>query len=116
MSGRAIHARTKPGGTVWQMHPDGTETLMERTPIRPMTDEEIEAAALSDPDCPPMTEAELAAMRHVNLARRERYELRLTQEEFAVRYRIPLGTLRDWEQGRLKFFLHIINRYVKLIN
>jgi putative transcriptional regulator len=24
----------------------------------------------------------------------------LTQEEFAVRYHIPLGTLRDWEQGR----------------
>jgi len=22
----------------------------------------------------------------------------LTQEEFAARYRIPLGTLRDWEQ------------------
>ena len=24
----------------------------------------------------------------------------LTQEEFAVRFRIPLGTLRDWEQGK----------------
>jgi putative transcriptional regulator len=26
--------------------------------------------------------------------------LGFTQEEFAVRYQIPLGTLRDWEQGR----------------
>jgi putative transcriptional regulator len=26
--------------------------------------------------------------------------LDLTQEEFAARYHIPLGTLRDWEQGR----------------
>jgi len=26
--------------------------------------------------------------------------LQLTQEEFAPRYHIPLGTLRDWEQGR----------------
>jgi len=26
--------------------------------------------------------------------------LSLTQEEFAARYHIPLGTLRDWEQGR----------------
>jgi putative transcriptional regulator len=26
--------------------------------------------------------------------------LDLTQEKFAARYRIPLGTLRDWEQGR----------------
>jgi putative transcriptional regulator len=23
----------------------------------------------------------------------------LTQEEFAARFRIPLGILRDWEQG-----------------
>jgi putative transcriptional regulator len=26
--------------------------------------------------------------------------VRLTQEEFAARYHIPIGTLRDWEQGR----------------
>jgi len=29
-----------------------------------------------------------------------RRALHLTQEEFAERYHIPLGTLRDWEQGR----------------
>jgi hypothetical protein len=29
-----------------------------------------------------------------------RRALRLTQEEFAARYQIPLGTLRDWEQQR----------------
>ncbi len=29
-----------------------------------------------------------------------RRALELTQEEFALRYHIPLGTLRDWEQGR----------------
>jgi putative transcriptional regulator len=29
-----------------------------------------------------------------------RRALQLTQEEFAARYHIPLGTLRDWEQGR----------------
>jgi putative transcriptional regulator len=28
------------------------------------------------------------------------HALALTQGEFAARYRIPLGTLRDWEQGR----------------
>jgi putative transcriptional regulator len=26
--------------------------------------------------------------------------LALSQEEFATHYRIPIGTLRDWEQGR----------------
>jgi putative transcriptional regulator len=29
-----------------------------------------------------------------------RRALRLTQEEFSARYKIPPGTLRDWEQGR----------------
>jgi putative transcriptional regulator len=29
-----------------------------------------------------------------------RRSLGLTQEEFSARYGIPLGTLRDWEQGR----------------
>jgi putative transcriptional regulator len=29
-----------------------------------------------------------------------RRALGLTQEEFAARFHIPLGTLRDWEQGR----------------
>lgn len=31
-----------------------------------------------------------------------RHAIGLTQEEFCVRFRIPLGTLRDWEQGRAK--------------
>ncbi len=26
--------------------------------------------------------------------------MKLSQEEFAARYHIPVGTLRDWEQGR----------------
>ncbi len=29
-----------------------------------------------------------------------RRALGMTQQEFAARYHIPLGTLRDWEQGR----------------
>ena len=29
-----------------------------------------------------------------------RRALGLTQPEFAARYQIPLGRLRDWEQGR----------------
>ena len=29
-----------------------------------------------------------------------RHQLRMTQEEFSARFRIPLGTLRDWEQGK----------------
>ena len=38
--------------------------------------------------------------RRVPCVKTLRRALHLTQEEFASRFRIPLGTLRDWEQGR----------------
>jgi len=85
---------------VWQVHTDGTETQREIPPMRPMTEAEIEAAAQADPDARPMTEAEWQAAPKTPRAKIIRRALRLTQEEFAARYRIPLGTLRDWEQGR----------------
>jgi putative transcriptional regulator len=39
-------------------------------------------------------------MKRTPRARIIRRALGLTREEFAARYRIPVGTLRDWEQGR----------------
>src|SRR5947209_10120828 len=68
-------------------------------PMRPMTAAEIEAAARSDPDAKPFSAAQLARMKHTPRAKLIRRALGLTQEQFAVRFRIPLGTLRDWEQG-----------------
>lgn len=68
--------------------------------MRPMTDAEIEAAALADSDARPMTAEELRTARQVPRVKTLRRALGLTQEEFAARYHIPLGTLRDWEQGR----------------
>lgn len=65
-----------------------------------LTDEEVHAAALADPDAQPLSEERLARMRRVPRARTLRRALGLTQEEFAARYQIPIGTLRDWEQGR----------------
>jgi putative transcriptional regulator len=65
-----------------------------------MTDEEAEANALFDPDNPPMTEEQLANSRRISPAKHLRISLMLTQEEFAARYHIPLGTLRDWGQHR----------------
>jgi putative transcriptional regulator len=65
-----------------------------------MTEEEIEEAANSDPDAIPMTEEELREARRVPRVKTLRRALGLTQEEFALRYHIPLDTLRDWEQGR----------------
>ncbi len=65
-----------------------------------MTDQEAREAALRDPDAQPLTEAALAGMRPVPRTKTMRRALGLTQEAFAARYHIPLGTLRDWEQGR----------------
>ena len=66
----------------------------------PMTDEERHIAALSDPDGQPLTDEELARMRRISRAKFIRRKLGLSQEEFSQRFRIPLGTLRDWEQHR----------------
>ena len=64
-----------------------------------MTEEERHQAALSDSDAPPATEAQLARSRRVPTVRALRRKLNLTQEEFAARFHLPLGTVRDWEQG-----------------
>ncbi len=98
-----IVARLLDDGTVVQVLPDGTTRPFEdRTDwarIDAMTEEEIEANALSDPDNPPMTEEELARMRRVSNVRAIRRGLGMTQEQFADRFRLPLGTVRDWERG-----------------
>jgi putative transcriptional regulator len=70
------------------------------SPPRPMTAAAIERAAHADRDAQPLTETDIKRMRRTPRAKIIRRALDLTQEEFAVRYRIPLGTLRDWEQGR----------------
>ena len=93
-------ARIRPDGTVVEMLDDGTERPFPETPMRQMTEAEIAAAAAADPDARPMTPEEMANARRVPRVRTLRRALGLTQEEFAARYHIPLGTLRDWEQGR----------------
>ena len=62
--------------------------------------EAIEKAARADRDAQPLTDADLKRMKRTPRTKMIRRALELTQEEFAARYRIPLGTLRDWEQGR----------------
>ena len=62
-------------------------------------EEKRHQAALSDPDCPPATEVQLSRARRVPTLRALRKKLKLTQEQFAARFHLPLGTVRDWEQG-----------------
>ena len=64
-----------------------------------MAAEQIVRAAHADPDAKPFTAAQLARAKHTPRAKIIRQALGITQEEFAARFQIPLGTLRDWEQG-----------------
>jgi len=65
-----------------------------------MTEAERHAAALRDPDAQPLTPDDMKRMKRTPRVRVIRRALQLSQEEFAARFQIPLGTLRDWEQGR----------------
>lgn len=67
-----------------------------------MTAEEKHAAAMADRDAQPLTEEDFASgsLKRTPQVKIIRRALRLSQEEFAARFHIPVGTLRDWEQGR----------------
>jgi putative transcriptional regulator len=66
-----------------------------------MTDEEVVRAARADPDAQPLSDAQLQRMKRPN-PKVVRRALGLSQEEFAERFKIPVDTLRDWEQGRVE--------------
>ena len=65
-----------------------------------MSDEEVEARALADSDAQPLTDEQLARMRPLPSVRRLRERLGMTQQQFAAAFALPIGTVRDWEQGR----------------
>lgn len=75
------------GGTDWER-------------VDAMTEEELNANAASDPDNPPMTDAQLAEMRPVPNSREIRVKLKLSQTEFAEKFDLSVGTVRDWDRGR----------------
>jgi len=65
-----------------------------------MTKKQVEAAAKRDPDNPPLSRTDLRRMKRTPQVKIIRRALGISQEDFAARYHIPIGTLRDWEQGR----------------
>ena len=84
--------------------------------LKALSDEEVIARAESDHDNPPLTEGQLKRIKRVPPSRPLRFRLGLSQEAFAERFQIPLGTLRDWEQRRkepdaaAKAYLRVISR------
>lgn len=68
--------------------------------LEAMTPEENRTNAESDPDAVILTDDQRRRLQPVPDPRAIRQGLGLTQQEFAHRFEIPLGTLSDWEQGR----------------
>src|SRR5438477_6434442 len=102
---RTIVARRLPDGTLVEVLPDGTTRPFppDRTDwaaLPHLTEDEINAAALTDPDNPPRTPEREKHLKRVPRVKGMRGALRLTQEEVAARFLIPLGSMRDWEQGK----------------
>lgn len=81
-----------------------------------MSDQEKLEAALSDPDAQPLSAGDMRRMRRTPQAKIIRRALNMTQEEFAAKFQIAIGTLRDWEQARYepdgaaKAYLKVIAR------
>jgi len=78
------------------------KTKRDWSRLEAMTEEQRRAAAITDPDAQPLSDADMDRMKPTPRLKIIRRALGLTQEEFAARYEIPLGTLRDWEQGAKK--------------
>jgi putative transcriptional regulator len=94
---------TKSKDMVWVDHEPGDPPIQTDTDwdaVAALTDEEIHAAALSDPDAAPIPVYDTPGLIHIPNVKKLRERLGLTQEAFAAAYRIPIGTLRDWEQCR----------------
>ena len=93
----------RKNGTTVQFMKDGTQqVLADKTDwarLNALTDAEIEAAAEADLENPLLSDAELKQFRPVPNPKEIRKRLNMTQLQFSQQFKLPLGTLRDWEQG-----------------
>lgn len=117
-----IVRRRKTDGKLVRALPDGREKVLpDPGPLPRRSDAAIEEAALSDPDNRPRTPKREKELKRVPPVRVMRKALGLTQEEFAAHFHIPLGTLRDWEQGKsepdtcARAYLKVIARNPKAV-
>jgi putative transcriptional regulator len=92
----------KNGATVQFMQDGSQRVLADKTDwvrLNALTDADIEAAAEADLENPLLTDAELKQFRPVPNPKEIRKRLNMTQQQFSQQFELPLGTLRDWEQG-----------------
>jgi putative transcriptional regulator len=122
-----VRVRRLHDGTWIEELPDGTYVPMRTggtdwAALAAMTPEDAEYNALMDPDEEPfLTDEDREKIKKLPDPKRIRKKLKLTQKEFSRRYKIPLGTLRDWER-RARFpdsaaraYLTVISRDPKRI-
>ena len=89
-------------------------SVEDATRLDALTDEQITAAALSDPDNLPLTAAELDKVQSARAVREARLATDLSQAAFARAYHFTPGRLRDLEQGRTRMD-SAIRAYLTLI-
>ena len=85
---------TRKRGSQPQLSPE------QKRRLDSLSDAEIEANALSDPDNPPQTPDQLRRMVLAREVRMTREKLGLSQPEFAALFHIGVACLRDFEQAR----------------
>ena len=116
-SGNTVVARPLATGELVEVLPDGTKRPFppdqtDWTALKAMTDDEINAAARTDPDNPPSQDR--PPRRRMPQVRQIRRAFHLSQEEFAERFHIPLSDLQSWEAGTTepdqatRAYLHVI--------
>ena len=96
--------RTRRAGTRVRAKADiDRMTPQMRARLRTMTNDEVLAAARKDPDAGPLEDRDPTSLRpprHLSPAKRVRWQLGMSQSDFAKTFHIPLSTLRDWEHHR----------------
>jgi putative transcriptional regulator len=121
MNKTVTFARMRADGTLMPVTSEGSELALTREPIAPTTPEQVEEAARLGPDTSPSGTENLHRTGLAPHVATLRGVLALTQEVFAARYHIPLGTLRDWEQGRSEpdprmcAYLTVIARHPEIV-
>ncbi|WP_232477484.1 DNA-binding transcriptional regulator [Roseomonas sp. KE0001] len=108
---------TKPTKRRMQVPPEILSVVRRKSSLRRVRE-------LLAPHIDPINEADLPmadAEAEAERVREVRAGTRLTQAAFALRFRIPVGTVRDWEQGRRRpdaaalAYLHVIEREPKAV-
>ncbi len=76
----------------------------------------------SDPEDFDVTREAMERGQRARLIRQTRTGLGLSQQEFASRFHVPVGTLRDWEQARARApdfaiaYIRVIGKHSEVVS